>query len=210
MDSRLLIIGAGGHGKVVADCAEQTGRFNQIVFLDNGYPARNKHEHWDIIGTQEQLHGLIGDNDSVFVAIGNNTARQTICEDVVQAGFRLISLIHPTAVVSDYAKLAEGVLVCANATVNAFTRVGRGSIINTNANVDHDCIIGDYVHIAPGCSIAGTVSIGTGSFIGVGSAIIQNINVGENCTVGAGSTLIRSIGNAVTVVGTPAKPIKQS
>lgn len=207
---KLYIIGASGHGKVAADCAEQMACFREVVFLDAVFPQQTKNEHWDVVGKPEDALKLMDKNDAVFVAVGNNRTRHKLSQVLIEGNASFATLVHPTATVSQYAKVGSGTLICAGAIVNAFSRIGAGSIINTACNVDHDCHIGAYSHIAPSAGLAGNILIGQGSFIGIGSSIIQGLSVGEHCVLGAGSTLLTSLPDNVVAVGSPAKIIKSN
>lgn len=157
MTKELVIVGASGHGKVVADLAEQLGF--TVKFYDDAYPNKTYIEHWPIQGTCADLVAL-NNNMSVVIAIGNNTIRKDKALLLQQHGFSLISLIHPTAVISQYAAIAEGTVIFAGAVINAFAKVGVGCIINTGAVVEHDCIISDFTHICPNVALAGGVVVG--------------------------------------------------
>lgn len=204
MIRRLGIIGAGGHGKVIADTAERTG-WSEIVFFDPRFDSSNlSHAHWPLVGVPEDAKFQCC--DGYFVAIGSSKPRQEWMEWLERNGLPLVSLVDPTAVVSRYARLEVGVLIVAGSVVNADAFVGRGSIINTRAVVDHDCQIGMYTHICPGVSLAGNVSVGDHAWVGIGSQIRQGVKIGCNATVGAGATVISDIEDGWTVVGTPARP----
>lgn len=209
MTKRLLIIGAGGHGKVAADCAELTKNYNEIGFLDNGFPAVKQVGGWSVIGDSEDVSHYVDADTCFFVAVGDNHARAKLIVRLDAAGGKVETLIHPSAVVSRYAEVGEGTLVCANATINIAAIIGRGCIINTAASVDHDCQIEDYVHLAPGTRLAGNIKVGEGTFVGIGSAIIPDLVLGKKCILGAGSTLLADLPNHCVAVGAPAKVIKQ-
>lgn len=208
MSKRLVIIGAGGHGGVAADCAEAMGCFTDILFLDSFYPANKNLGCWSIIGKPEDA-AKIGLADSLFfVAIGDNRAREKVVKQLLQQDLPLVTLQHPTAVVSQHSKVALGVLICANAVINPMAVVGKASIINTSANVEHDCVIGEYAHISVGVCLAGNVSVGNGSFIGINSTVIEKLVVGSYSILGAGSTLLENLPSDCIAVGSPAKIIK--
>jgi sugar O-acyltransferase (sialic acid O-acetyltransferase NeuD family) len=209
MTKRLVIIGASGHGKVAADCAELLDQYSSIVFLDDRYPSLSALEHWDVVGVSANAEDYEDHRTTFFVAIGNNKIREKVYSELEKAKLPLSSLVHPSAIISAHSSIGEGTLVCANTAVNAFSNLGKGVILNTGASVDHDCSVGDYVHIGPGCRIAGQVNIGKGSFLGVASAAVQCLNIGEYSILGAGSTLLQSLPANATAVGSPAKIIKQ-
>ena len=206
----LYIIGAGGHGKVAADCAEAMGCFDSVYFLDDGYPDYNQALSWKIVGKVKDIGDFRADGDSVFfVAIGDCFARAKVIDDLIQKGIELTTLIHPSAVVSRHAEVGVGTLICANATVNIAAKIGQGCIINTAASVDHDCTIVQYAHIAPGVNLAGTVTIGEKTFVGVGSAVAHGIHVGNHCIIGGGAAVVTDIPANSLAVGVPAK-VKKS
>jgi sugar O-acyltransferase (sialic acid O-acetyltransferase NeuD family) len=209
LTKRLLIIGAGGHGKVAADCAELTEQFDEIAFLDSRYPSVENVGGWPVVGDGKNVSEFAEACTYFFVAIGDNKTRAKIMTPLLESSRKLATLIHPSAVVSQYVKLGEGTLVCANAVINVATNIGRGCIINTAASIDHDCQIEDYVHIAPGTRLAGSINVGECTFLGIGSAVIPGKTLGKYSTLGAGSTLIGDLPSHSVAVGTPAKVIKK-
>ncbi|MEH6731292.1 MAG: acetyltransferase [Pseudoalteromonas distincta] len=210
MTKELAIVGASGHGKVIADIAEQLGFI--VNFYDDAYPSKTHIEHWPIYGSCADLIALNNvDNKhiiDVVVAIGNNDIRQQKIQLLQQNGFNLITLIAPTAMISQYATIAQGSVVFAGAIINAFSKIGMGCIVNTAAVVEHDCVIDDFTHICPNVALAGGVIIGSKSWIGIGSQVKQLATIGNNCLIGAGSTVIKNIPDNVTAFGSPAVPNK--
>lgn len=204
MTKQLAIVGASGHGKVIADIAEQLGF--TVKFYDDAYPTKTHIEHWPIQGTCADLIALHTTPIDVVVAIGNNEIRQQKIQLLQKNSFNLITLIHPTAVISKYAVIAAGTVVFAGAIINAFAKVGEGCIINTSAVVEHDCTLGDFTHICPNVALAGGVVVGSKSWVGIGSQVRQLITIGDNCLIGAGSTVVKNIPNNATVFGSPAVP----
>lgn len=210
MTKKLVILGASGHGKVIADIAEQLGY--TVNFYDDAYPNKKNIEHWAIHGSCADLIALNNTNttlsNDVVVAIGNNEIRKLKIQLLQQNSFNLITLIHPTAVISQYAEVAPGTVIFAGAIINAFANVGVGCIINTAAVIEHDCSIDDFSHICPNVALAGGVSVGTKSWVGIGSQVKQLITIGDNCLIGVGSTVIKNIPDNVTAFGSPAVVIK--
>tara|TARA_R100000750_G_scaffold62474_2_gene56332 strand:- start:188 stop:805 length:618 start_codon:yes stop_codon:yes gene_type:complete len=205
VNKRLGVIGAGGHGKVVADVAERSG-WTQVIFFDARFTSDDSdHAYWPLVAAPEDTATY--ECDGYFVAIGNSRMRQQWCEWLQDNGLPLVSLVDPSAVVSDYATLAPGVLIAAGAVVNVDSCISLGAIVNTRASVDHDCHIGAYSHICPAASLAGTVKVGAHSWLGIGSQIKQGICIGDDVIVGAGATVITDISDNLTVVGTPARPL---
>lgn len=206
MTKPLVILGASGHGKVIADIAEQLGY--TVNFYDDAYPNKTYIEHWPIQGTCADLIALKNKSTSfgndVVVAIGNNQIRQQKIQLLKQNDFNLPSLFHPTSVVSKYANVAEGCVIFGSAVINAFAKVGVGCIINTAAVVEHDCIIGDFTHISPNAALAGGVTVGSKSWVGIGSQVKQLVTIGDNCLIGAGSNVVKNIPDNVTAFGSPA------
>lgn len=193
--NRLFILGASGHGKVVADIAVRNG-YEDIVFLDDD-TAIKECSGFPVIGTIQDASSLIGDK---VIAIGNASIRERIQNDI-----ETISLIHPNAVIGRNVKIGRGTVIMAGAIINSDTVIGDGCIINTASSVDHDCIVEDFVHIAVGSHICGAVKIGKSTWVGAGSTICNNTSVCSNCTIGAGAVVIKNIVEAGTYLGVPAK-----
>ncbi|PSV22651.1 acetyltransferase [Photobacterium leiognathi subsp. mandapamensis] len=204
--ARLAILGASGHGKVLADIASITN-WDIVDFFDDRWPQLTKIEHWSVVGNTETLFECLDSYDGVIVGIGNNNIRLQKQQQLEQRNAKLVSLIHPSAVISNSATLELGSVVMANAVINPFCKIGKACIINTASTVDHDCYLADGVHISPGANLAGGIKIGSRSWVGIGANIIQLIEIGDDVIVGAGSTVIHSISSFQKVVGSPAKPI---
>ncbi|MFZ7158389.1 NeuD/PglB/VioB family sugar acetyltransferase [Avibacterium gallinarum] len=196
-NKKLVIIGASGHGKVAADIARLTG-YSEISFLDdnenikecNGYP---------VLGKTELLETL--DND-IFIAIGNNKIRRELIKNLQNK--KLVTLIHPSAVITKDTKIEKGTVIMAGAVINSNCFIGEGVIINTSSSIDHDCYIGNYTHVSVGCHIAGTVDIGQNCWLGIGSIVSNNIDICDDSIIGAGAVVIKNIEKAGTYVGVPA------
>lgn len=204
---RLAILGASGHGKVVADTAECCG-WQSIEFFDDAWPDLQDNGVWPVVGNMTALIERLAGFDGVLVAIGNNHVRHAKLVELRTAGARLATLIHPAATVSRCAAIAEGTVVFAGAVINADARIGLGSILNTGCSIDHDCMLGDAVHISPGARLAGGVQVGNQSWIGIGASVRQLICIGQRAMVGAGSAVIRDTPDDVTVAGVPAKRMR--
>lgn len=194
---RLLMIGASGHGKVVADIARRNG-YQEIAFLDDN-PEVEKCGEDPVVGTCRQANELDGD---VIVAIGRAQVRRRIQRGIDPR--RVVTLIHPSAVVSG-AQIGRGTVVMAGAVVNPGAVIGEGCILNTASSVDHDCRIGDYVHIAVGAHVAGGVAIGDETWIGAGATVSNNVSICGRCMIGAGAVVVKDIVEPGTYVGVPAK-----
>ena len=199
--NRLIIIGASGHGKVVADIAVLNG-YKDIVFLDNN-PFLSSCAGYPVLGPDTMTEELNGD---VFVAVGNAKTRQKLMER--DAGRTFPVLIHPRAVVAEGVEIGDGTVIMAGTVINPGARLGKGVIVNTSSSVDHDCSIGDYVHIAVGTHLSGTVSVGVGTWIGAGATVSNNVNIYSGCIIGAGAVVIKDIDEIGTFVGVPARKVK--
>lgn len=202
MSRRLIILGASGHGKVAADIAIRSG-YEEILFLDDNPEAREC-LGWPVVGRVSEAEGYQGD---FFVAIGNPTVRERIQNKLEGQGKNLALLIHPSAILGIGVTIGKGSILMAGVVVNPCAEIGKGCILNTAASVDHDCKVGDYVHVSVGAHIAGTVTIGAKSWIGVGAAVKNNVTITQDCMIGAGATVVRSITEAGTYIGTPARKI---
>lgn len=203
---KVAIVGASGHGKVVADLAELCGF--EVVFFDDAYPNKTIIGDWRIIGTSADLQVCADSYPLAVVAIGNNKVRVKLAGQLANAGIELVTLIHPSAVISRYASIGKGTVIFANAVVNAFATVEDNVIINTSAVVEHDCVVASGGHLSPNAAIAGGVVVEQCSWIGIGAVARQLVRIGSNTVIGANSTVIKDMPKDVTAVGSPAKVIK--
>lgn len=201
----LAILGASGHGKVLADIAELTG-WEKIDFFDDAWPERKNNGAWQVIGDTQKLLDSLKAYDGVIVAIGNNKIRQQKLQQLDSAGAKIITLIHPSATVSRYTKIGPGSVVVAGAVINPDCIIGSGAIINTCSSVGHDCTLGNAVHICPGARLAGGSEVNDRAWIGVGSSVRQLIRIGSDAIVGAGAAVVQDVLPNITVVGVPARP----
>lgn len=202
----LAILGASGHGKVLADIAELTG-WNNIVFFDDAWPEKKNNGIWQVIGNTQMLLNNLKNYQGVIVAIGNNEIRQKKLQQLDSAGAKIITLIHPSSTVSRYTQIGLGSVIVAGAVINPDCVIGSGTIINTCSSVGHDCTLGDAVHICPGARLAGGTEVDDRAWIGVGSSVRQLIRVGADAVVGAGSVVVKNVRAGTVVVGNPAKPL---
>lgn len=204
---RLALLGAGGHGKVVADAA-LAASWEQVTFFDDAWPQRRVNGIWPINGNSAELIVRAREFDGVIVAIGDCELRWRKHGELRAAGARLATIVHPAAAVSRHATLGEGCAVMAGAVVNIDAILGQACIINTGATVDHDCRIGDGVHIAPGAHLSGGVEVGALSWVGTGAAVKQYLRIGERVMVGVGAVVVDAVADAQTVAGNPARPLR--
>jgi len=208
---RLAILGASGHGNVVADAALLAG-WQDICFFDDAWPNRDcSSVQWPIFGNFLRLLDRNGPPfDAVMLGIGRNKVRLEKMAAIKAAGIPLTSVIHPSAVIGLHTHIGEGCAVFGGAIVNIKADVGHGCIINTGATVDHDCRLAEGVHISPGANLAGNVTVGKGSWIGIGASVRQGVTIGRNVMVGAGAAVVSDIPDDVTVVGVPAKVVERN
>ena len=199
----LLVLGAGGHGQVVADCAMETGSYSTIAFLDDHLIGQVV-LGCSVVGTFGDAAKLRDRFGQVAVAVGDNRARARLLEALLKMGFVAPALFHPKACVSKFTRLGSGAVVLAGGTINAGADIGIGCIINTAASVDHHCVIGKAVHISPGARIGGSVKIGDFTWVGIGASVINNLTVGSGVIVAAGAVLTRDFGDSILVAGVPA------
>lgn len=197
--NRLLIIGASGHGKVIADIAVKCG-YKDILFIDDNENVKEC-AGFPVIGKVSDATNM---KDDKIVAIGNAEIRQKIQNQLSN----LVTLIHPSAVVSRRVKIGEGTVIMAGAVINSDVVIGKGCIINTGASVDHDCKLEDFVHVSVGAHVAGTVAIGRKTWIGAGATISNNVSICGHCMIGAGAVAVKDIIEPGTYVGAPVKKIK--
>ncbi len=203
----VIIIGAGGHGKVLLDTLLELGAC-VLGFLDNDVSLQSQNIYnVPILGTDEDICHFNRQEIELVNGIGSigvATVRRRVFEKFKEQGYHFRQVIHPSAVVSSRVSLGEGVQVLAGTVINIGSRIEDDAIINTRASVDHDCHIGKHVHVAPGCILSGMVSIGDESHIGTGCSVIQGVFIGNRVLIGAGSNVIRNVKNDVVIFGNPA------
>lgn len=200
MSENLVIIGASGHGKVLADIALKNG-YKKIVFLDDndgvhecgGYP---------VVGKSSDVRKF---NADVIVGIGNAEVRRRIQESIDEK--IMTTLIHPNAVVAENVVIGVGTVVMAGSVINPGVRIGKGCIINTCSSIDHDCIVGDYVHNSVGSHLCGSVTVGDETWVGAGTIVSNNVFIFSKCIIGAGAVVIDDIKESGTYVGVPVRRI---
>ncbi len=203
---RLAILGASGHGKVVADAAECSG-WQEIVFFDDAWPKVTVNGPWRVQGDTAALLEDLSEFDGVVVGIGNNAIRGAKQSRLSDAGANIVSIIHPAATVSGRARVCAGSVVFANAAVNACASVGLGVIVNTGAVIEHDCTIGDFAHISPNAVLAGGVTLKEQSWVGACASVRQSLEIGEAAIVGMGAVVTKNVPDRLVVAGNPAKAL---
>jgi UDP-N-acetylbacillosamine N-acetyltransferase len=206
----LVIVGAGGHARVVAEIARLTGHV-VAGFLDDVDPGRQHAAFFGsvVLGGLEQLPALVdaGVHQAV-IAIGDCGARLRLASLVAEAGMQLPVMFHPQSVHSSDATIGAGTVLVAGAIVNPGARIGANVIVNTAATIDHDCIIEDGVHVACGAHLAGHVHVGRGSWVGIGAVVKERVRIGAQTIVGAGAVVLKDLPDGVLAYGAPAKVIQ--
>jgi sugar O-acyltransferase (sialic acid O-acetyltransferase NeuD family) len=204
---KVLIFGAGGHGKVILDILLEA-KIDVLGFLDED-KEKNGHKisGFKVLGDWAYLENKA--SLGIALGIGDNYTRERIYKIAKSLRHKIISAIHPMSVVSNDVKFGEGVVIMPGAVVNCGVSLGIGVVVNTSASIDHDCHLGRFCQIWPGAHLAGSVNVGDFSYIGIGASVIQNITIGKKAIIGAGAAVVSDIPDNVTAVGVPAKIIKR-
>lgn len=202
MSEAIILIGGGGHARVIIDCIYASGGAVAGI-LDDGMTAGEEVLGVPVLGKTRDYEKF--QEYQFMIAIGNNSLRSCIAESM---RVRWATAIHPSAVISPYAKLGEGTVVMANAVVNPGATVGRHCIVNTGAIVEHDCVLEDYVHISPAAALGGTVNVGEQTHIGIGACVRNNVSICKACAIGAGAVVVSDIPKPGVYGGIPARKIK--
>lgn len=203
---KLIIIGAGGHGRVVADIAVKMAKWKSVSFLDDNEPDK-LFSGLNVIGPVSDALKYKNSADFI-VAFGDNYARRNIQSDMEKKKFSIVNLIHPNTVIGSGVSFGSGNVVTAGVVINPLTKIGNGCILNTSSSIDHDNLIDDFVHIGPGVHLAGSVQVGENSSLGTGSNVINNITICKNCIIGASTLIINDIREPGTYIGIPSIRIK--
>jgi sugar O-acyltransferase (sialic acid O-acetyltransferase NeuD family) len=203
----LLILGAGGHGRVVADAARQAG-YERIGMLDDRFPEVETSGPFAIVGKMAQLGEFLADYENAVAAVGDAHLRLELLDRLGAAGYRLPAVIHPSAVGSAGAALDRGVFVGPGAIVNIGADIGAATIVNSGARIDHDCRVGPGCHIAPGAVLSGSVTLGDRVWIGTGACLRQGVTIGSMATIGVGAAVVSDLPGNTTYVGVPARRLR--
>lgn len=201
--NNVVIIGASGHGKVVADIIEKSGD-TVVGFLDDNESLGKEFFGYSVLGVVKEYSKFL--EYSFIIAIGNAKIRERIYANI--QGVQWYTAIHPSAVIGKNVCIGEGTVVMAGAVINADTRIGVCGIINTCASVDHDNVLGDFVHVSVGSHLAGTVHVGNRTWIGIGAVVSNNVEICDDCMIGAGAVVVKDIAEAGTYVGVPAERVE--
>ncbi len=208
--SCLLVFGAGGHGKVVAETALASGEWEEVCLVDDRHPELEEVNGLRVIGSFEQGMQMQGDYSFAIAAIGDNALRARTTNELLSRGFQVPVVCHPTTVIASSASIGAGSVLLANVVVQSSAKIGVAVILNTSVSVDHDCNIKDGAHLSPGTHLGGDVTIGEHAFLGVGVSVIRGINIGRDSIIGGGAAVVNDIESRCTAVGVPAKKIKNN
>lgn len=207
----LLILGAGGHGRVVLDIVLAARSHRVVGFLDNNADIHGRRiDGVPVLGAISDLRRVADQHGvrDVLIAIGDNGVRRGLAREAEQMGLTLASAVHPSASLAHNARIGRNVVVAAGVVVCANCQIGDSVILNTGCIADHQTMIGEGSHICPGVRIAGRVVVESGTFVGIGATIVPRVKLGCESIVGAGSVVLDDVESMATVVGVPARPIK--
>ncbi|MGP5430713.1 acetyltransferase [Enterococcus malodoratus] len=203
LNNRVILVGAGGHAKVIFDIL-QTLQVREIAFFDDDVQTFKNLEY---LGTMVELFHQkqsFFSNVKLIIAIGNNQVRKEVVEKLAHLDVQYMTVISPSAVISPSSVINEGSVVMPNVVLNTDCTIGKHCIINTSSIIEHDDCIQDYVHISPGVSLAGNVRISEGVHVGIGACCIQGITIGKWSTIGAGAAVVKDISERTLNLGVPA------
>src|SRR5690625_2771346 len=204
----IIVIGNGGHSKVIQDMIHTKKGYKIIAILDDRYEFVSKKNNL-IDAPLTFLNKIITPNTKVVIAIGDNSIRRVLSKKLIVRKDQYLTVIHPSAVVSPSAKIGYGTVVMPGAHINAEATIGDHCIINTRAIVEHENLIDDFSHISPNATLTGNVIVGEGVHIGASATIIPGINIGSWSIIGAGSTVIKHIPSYSTAVGSPTRIVRK-
>lgn len=203
----ILVWGASGHAKVVADLARTLG-FVVIAFIDDDETRHGEKFFGANVTHARHIESLRRESSRLALGVGDNRARERLFERAKRLGFLMAPLVHPSAYVAPSATIGDGSVVLAHAVINADARISLGAIVNTACIIEHDCFIGPFSHVSPGATLAGAVSVGQRVHVGAGATVLPGVHIGDNAVVGAGAVAIDSVPPDSTVVGVPARRTK--
>jgi sugar O-acyltransferase (sialic acid O-acetyltransferase NeuD family) len=208
----VVIIGAGGHGRVVLDILQARGKHRVVGFLDaDAALVGSVVEGLPVLGAINQISRLRQQKiRGAIVAIGDNRVRVSYAALLAEHGLALVTAIHPAAVIAKSAVIGHNAVVAAGAVVAASAKVADSAILNTSCVVDHECEIEAGAHICPGALLAGRVRVGAGAFVGLGAKVLPCLTVGKAAVVGAGAVVLQDVPEGCTAVGVPARIVRRA
>lgn len=205
MNKNLLIIGCGGHGRVVLDAALKMNVWNNIAFVDDTYPKVRNINSIKVLSKIKNINKLNKNWKYIIIAIGDNFIREKIKIFINNYNFSFANIIDPSVSISAHAKIGKGNVILANSILATGSIIKNNSIINHGAIIDHDCFIGSNTHICSEVTMSGNVKIGNNVFIGLSTSIINGVHIGNNVKIGAHSLINKSIISNKLAYGIPAK-----
>lgn len=207
-----VIVGCGGHGRVVLDILLANGEHSVVGFLDSNLDTHGRRvDGVPVLGDINQIERLRHEHDieAAIVAIGDNGIRRGFAHACERSGLQLVNAIHPSANIAHQTTVGRNVVIAAGALICAHCQIGDSVILNTGCIVDHESMIGTAVHVCPGARLAGRVTVEAGAFVGIGATVVQSVRIGYESVIGAGAVVINNVQPLTTVVGVPARTIKQ-
>ena len=203
-------LGAGGHARSLLEAIRSRGEFEVVALVDDdpaeavllGVPVLRGEEGLAAVRRRGVRHAFAG-----VGGIGDTGPRRRVCERLLAAGLELPPIVHASAAVSPWARLARGAQVLAMAVVNAEAELGEGALVNTGAIVEHDCRVGAYAHLAPHAALAGGAGVGPDAHVGMGAVVIEGVHVGAGAFVAAGAAVVADVPDGARVGGVPARPL---
>jgi sugar O-acyltransferase (sialic acid O-acetyltransferase NeuD family) len=203
-NQRIVLLGYSGHAYVIADAILKC-KLNLYGYVALKHSLTNYYKLEYLGFEHDQDFQGWGKGYGFVLAVGNNLTRRNFFHNFSVRDESIVSVFHPSAVISELVSIAKGVVVLANANINALSKLGDGVIINTGATVEHECTIGDFVHIAPGATLAGNVCVGDNTFIGANAVVKEGVKIGKNVVIGAGTVVLRDIEDGMKVLGNPGR-----
>jgi acetyltransferase EpsM len=211
-ERKLIVWGASGHARVVTDIVRLQGEYTIVGYLDSINPSRKGEMFLGgmILGGDEQLGRLLERGvEYLIVGFGDCMSRIRAADEALSKGYKLVTALHPNAVIADDVKIGEGTVVAAGAVINPAAIIGRNVIVNTSSSVDHECQVGDGAHICPGAHLSGSVRVERAAWIGTGASVRDRVQIGAGSIIGVGAVVVDDIPAGVVAYGNPAKVRKR-
>lgn len=210
---KILIYGANGHAKVVADIIEKENKYEIVGFIDDDDKKINKtFLSYKIIGNYNNIDEICKKYDTSYmiIAIGNNFTRKKIINKLQQnhSYIKYVSTIHPSTTISKHVKISDGNVIMANCSINSHTKILHHCIVNTGSIIEHDCLLENFSSTAPNSTLGGNVTLGECSVISISATIKHNVKIGKHSIVGAGSLVLKNIDSNVVAYGVPAIKVR--